>query len=634
MPAKRPAPTQATSPEYAVSAQQAPRVSTASQAPFEYSQPQSRRGSLALPPSVTAPSSDLPNAPPRPAATKRQPLQRSRTTSNDSETGSPAPSDVEGGKPRGPKRSGTGASRRKVIADRLIKSIETGQPISYCFHCGAIETPTWRRIYIKECEGTPTGLDSHEGEGETIGVEVLKDKATGEPLNRFIVRKSMKKTKDNPIGEDFEGKQVCNPCGLWFNKFRTMRPEEKWNRKAGTRNRRKPKVDGDAGPATDGPEPYSEAPFFTDQIGPEDDPVEDAEMPVDPRLDVAPVEKTGHVPSRPRANSMQARQPEQRRGSTQWNVSQRSVAMAREVQSSPVRGFHGSQQSPIEIEDVTPRPTRRLLFPSPRRDGEVKSLEDNRQVAVKTTVSAEGGADISTAVVKTTAPLKPGIELAFDHASDTKIFEAFTFDKENLAPALGVHDDDLSQLFEGSPTMAFKTPRKTPAKTVTTPRSMKQLSHLLKTPTPASRKRIPLTPNANAANAAIEGGMVVQQAVNDFMTSPSSSRYFLRSTPSRLERTPGRNGSSNPNSDNEISPWSRHLAQMLSDVNDGATSAGMGLTSPSSRQFGDFSDLPTFTTPGRIGLDSCDWEGLEGLLGSYDGSDEVDGSGRVEEDEQ
>ena len=122
--------------------------------------------------------------------------------------------------------------------------------------------------------------------------------------------------------------------------------------------------------------------------------------------------------------------------------------------------------------------------------------------------------------------------------------------------------------------------------------------------------------------------MVVQQAINDFMTSPSSTRYFLRSTPSRLERTPGgRNAinSSDPNSDNnngspEISPWSRHLAQMLSDANDGGSAGMEGLTSPSQRQFGDFSDLPTFTTPGRIGLDSCDWEGLEleGLLGSYD----------------
>ena len=517
-----------------------------------------------------------------------------------------------------------------------MKNIENGQPINYCFHCGAIETPTWRRIYVKECEGTPTGLDSHEGEGETIGVEVLKDKETGEPLNRFIVRKSMKKTKENPIGEEFEGKQVCNPCGLWFNKFRTMRPEEKWNRKAGTRNRKKQKDGGDAGPATDGPEPYSEAPFFTDQVGPEDDSLDDTELPIDPQLEDAPVDPMPAPSGRPRANSMQAQQQRPPDGEASWGGQRpRGTTMAREVQSSPVRGFNGSQHSPIEIEDATPKPIRRLLFPSPRGQGEVKSLEGHRQVAVKTTVAAgdEADADFNT-VVKTAVSLKPGIELAVDHASDANIFETFTFDKENLAP-LDINYDALAHLFEGSPSMVFKTPRKTPAKSVTTPRSMKQLSHLLKTPTPGSRKRIPLTPNADAANGATHGaggGMVVQQAVNDFMTSPSSSRYFLRSTPSRLERTPGRAGSSNNNSSDEVPPWSRHLAQMLSDANDGAGSTGMNLTSPSLRQFGDFENLPNFTTPGKLGLDGYDWEGLDGFLG-YDSSEGVEGPGRVEGEE-
>ena len=392
------------------------------QTPFDQSQ--SRRGSLALPPNPTAPSSDLPNAAPQPAAKSWPPIHRSRTTSNESEAGSPAPSDTEGGKPKGPKRSGTGASRRKVIADRLQKNIENGQPINFCFHCGAIETPTWRRIYIKECEGIPTGLDSHEGEGETIGVEVLKDKDTGESLNKFVIRKSMKKTKENPIGEDFEGKQVCNPCGLWFNKFRTMRPEAKWNRKAGTRNRKKQKDGGDAGPATDGPELYSEAPFFTDQVGPDEDSLEDAEMAIDPQLDAPAINPRPATWGRPRANSMQAQQQRPAVGGRSKTTSQLGATMAREVQSSPVRGFNGSQQSPIEIEDVTPKPTRRLLFPSPRQRGEIKSLGDHGQAAIKSSISAGGEIEGPIAVVKTAVSLKPGIDLAFDHASDTNIFEA------------------------------------------------------------------------------------------------------------------------------------------------------------------------------------------------------------------
>lgn len=75
-----------------------------------------------------------------------------------------------------------------------------------------------------------------------------------------------------------------------------------------------------------------------------------------------------------------------------------------------------------------------------------------------------------------------------------------------------------------------------------------------------------------------------------------------------------------------MTPWSRQFAQMLSDAND--TTAAF--TSPS-RHF-DFSDLPTFTTPGRL-LNDTDWEGLEGILSSefasYD-SGQGEGSGNVE----
>ena len=271
-----------------------------------------------------------------------------------------------------------------------------------------------------------------------------------------------------------------------------------------------------------------------------------------------------------------------RRGSDQegLNASELDAALTRTVQSSPA--FNGSQQSPIEIEDLTPRPTRRLLFPSPRRDGEVKSLDDNGQATLKSFSPQK-------------SMTKPGLDLTFEQTS-TNIFEAFTFDKENLAPPVdGTMDDDLSYLFEGSPSGLFKTPFKTPTKS--TPRS---LQHLTKTPTPASRKRNPLSPNANATNGANHGN------VNDFMTSPSSSRYFLRSTPSRISRTPR---SGNDAYTQDVSPWSRQLAQMLSDANDPAA------TFTSSNQQFEFSDLPTFTTPGRA-LAECDWEGLEGILSS------------------
>ncbi len=511
-------------------------------------------------------------------------MQRTRTSSNDSEAGSPAPSDNEG-RSRGPQRSGSGAQRRKLIEQRLETSLSKGEMPQFCSHCGAIETPTWRKIYVKECTGKPTLLDKAEGEGETIGVQVTeKDEVTG-VATKFLIRKTMKKTKDNVPGPGFEDAVLCNPCGLWFNKFKQMRPPSKWHRKAGTRKSKKQK-DGDEEPglSTDGFEPPSDM-FFTDQNAPDDD-FDSGEGSGDGQLEGQDVDDVMPPPNgRPRSNSMQVQQ--QRRGSGEggWKASQLDAALVRAVQSSPVR-WHGSQASPIEIEDLTPKPTRRLLFPSPKRDGEVNSLDDNGQVSLKSMPPTDIGASF---------PIKPGMELDFDQ-TNPNVFETFTLDKENLAPPADGAEDDLSYLFDGSPSALFRSPFKTPRKT-----PQKRTPHsnglLPTTPTPSSRKRKPMTPNANAANNAN------MNVVNDFMTSPASARYWLRSTPSRLERTPGRQSEAGQ----EVSPWSHHLAQMLSDANDTT------FTSPSRNL--PFSDIPTFTTPGMM-LDQCDWDGLEGILSS------------------
>ena len=555
-----------------------------------------RRSSLALPPRPAQPGSDAADGQIAPKA-KRKYTRRGRTdTAATSEAGSPAPSDTE----CRPRRTGAPAPDRSVvITNRLEQSIANGEIPKFCVHCGAIQTPTWRTLWVKEVNGKPGRLDTVEGEGETIAVESLDvDKNSGE-TTRFVVRKSMKKTKNMQPGRDFDSVSVCNPCGLWFIKYRAMRPSSKWAARTFSRKKSRAKgANGDDAPATDGIEPPSDA-FFTDQIGPEDA-VDDTEVLEAPRADHV-VSSVAPTRQRPRASSM--RPPQIRRGSyeARLNASQLNAALTRQVQSSPVRSI-GSQHSPIEINDITPKPTRRLLFPSPRRDGEVKSLDDNGQASLHATPPSNKGS-----AEKPISSLKLGGPPA--GTTDVSIFDAMVYDKENMAPGIAIDEDDLSHLFEGSPTAFFKTPLKTPPKETnqpqTTPRSQRPLNNLLKTPTQASRKRKALSPNPNAANGALPSTAL------DFMTSPASSRYFLRSTPSRADRTPG--------GVNEVSPFSRHLAQMLSDAND----QGAGFGSPSSGAF-DFSDLPTFTTPGRALGDGGDWgvemgESLSSEFAAFDG---------------
>ncbi|KAH9828927.1 hypothetical protein Tdes44962_MAKER02356 [Teratosphaeria destructans] len=561
--------------------------------------PESRRGSLALPPrpaqvaAAQSPAETQPQQPQRPQPPKRRSTKRTATEYDGSEAGSPAPSDTES-RPRGTKRSGTGAKRRMIIQQRLEAAIATGDMPTYCSHCGAIETPTWRKLYCKIVEGKPSALDEAEGEGETIQVEPLEWDDSTQEVCKFRIRKSLKKTKEVETElRDYETNTVCNPCGLWFTKFRNMRPQDRWHRKPTSRkNQKKKDQDGTDGLMTDGAEPQSEA-FFANPFGPDDaDHVSDFSQH-NKASDGAPQKQSAPQvrPIRPRASSMQ---PAARRhsGGGTMNASQMSSALQRAVQSSPPMPFRGSQDSPIEVEDLTPKPVRRLLFPSPRRAGEVKSLDDNGQMTLQ---AAPVDAPSKT------MPSKIDVHV---QNVDVSIFEAFTYDKENLAPGAAV-DDDLADLFDGSPGNTLKTPRKTPSKM--TPRSKRQLEHLLKTPTPPSRKlRSALSPNANAANHAT----LPTATANDFMTSPSSSRYFLRSTPSRQDRTPGRSSQRESVADNSLTPFSRHLAQMLSEADAAAAGADAFGTSPSKGGF-DFADLPNFATLGR-GLEGLEWEGVFG----------------------
>ncbi|KJX99233.1 hypothetical protein TI39_contig368g00002 [Zymoseptoria brevis] len=583
---------------------QAPRrVATSTTSPT-FEQPHdtgSRRESLALPPKpVARASSQSGNAAPK---QKRKPLQRSRTTYNESEAGSPAPSDTEG-RPRGQARSGSAAPRRKIIEQRLQASIANGEMPQFCTHCGAIETPTWRKIYVNKGEGKPSPLDYVEGEGETIGVEITEtDEVTNAPL-KYVIRKCMKKTKLFSPGQGFEETIVCNPCGLWFTKTRKMRPADKWHRKSNSRKSRKAK--GDESLLTDGVEPQSDA-FFTDQITLEDD-AEDGEAVEEATADSSepPADQPARR-NRPRAISMQS-QVRRASGADGGNGRiRRDAAMMRATQSSPVR-LRGSQASPIELEETPVKPTRRLLFPSPRRDGEEKSLDDGKSAARKSNLSSP-----PLPSEKTVKAAAKSVTIA--EQTDINVFEVFTNDQENLPPPLD-NDENYDDLFDGSPGTIFKSPflRRTPSKRTPTSQKVKHFDDLLKTPKQSTRKRKALTENPNCAN---------NPDLDAILISPSASRYFLRSTPSRVERTPGGRSVSggSQRAPVEMSPFSRHLSQMLGDATGTSEPA---FTSPSQQQF-DFSDLPTFD---HVDLD-MDWKGMSEILSSefvtYEGASNAAG---------
>jgi len=375
-----------------------------------------------------------------------------------------------------------------------------------------------------------------------------------------------------------------------------MRPAEKWNKNPRNSKKRQSKKDNLQSDMAEPQSDYPQSGFWTDALQADETNEEREKVSEEPE-DCDEPQMHPPVANRPRASSMQG-QSRRSEEQDQWNAATMDAALHRAIQSSPAR-FLGTQESPIELEDdLTPKPTRRLLFPSPRKDGEAKSLDDS---CIPMSTSKQSGG-------KTTRITNDPFQI------DTS-----TIDKENLPPF--DIDDDFSHLFEGSPSAFFKTPAKyTPRKTPTS-KSTAQFEALLATPTPSRRN--------------ISGGSVTTRTPNrgqdPFLPTFSSSE-----TKNLFPVTPSRNISNSnitsPSPSREImTPFTRHLTQLLNETSSAngemqglGMNFGLHVTSSSSRVasnalFGtpdkhgfDFSDMPTFMTPGRdYGFDFADLQAFE-----------------------
>lgn len=197
------------------------------QQPYELPQPQQRelnalavsekpaRGAAGL--SRTASSGDL-ALPPVPASDPIRPtLNRSQTWSGH-QTPHPA-SDIapipvvmetiERPVPRLRKGSevgtGSGVRRKQAIQSKLASSVAAGEMPPFCENCGAIETPTWRKAWVKIHCGTPEHVVISEEEGGVIAWQTLQTDSNGIICLYRIVKKSVLKTD-----EGFTEILLCN----------------------------------------------------------------------------------------------------------------------------------------------------------------------------------------------------------------------------------------------------------------------------------------------------------------------------------------------------------------------------------------------------------------------------------------
>lgn len=213
------------------------------------------------------------------------------------------------------KAARTAANVKERIHAQMVAAINEGKMPNYCMNCGAIETPTWRKVSMK---------DDNEGGEEGDG----KGKREKEVL-------------------------LCNPCGLWHGSHKTMRPQDYWDgkkeepapKKPRSKKKKKPVSPIPAQAARQPSEPCTEP-----IIVPDED--EEQGLPMPP----------------PSANStrrlaMTPKGDRSAKGSVpEWEAA--SAASKRAFQSSPARC--GSAASPIDLEspEAGSQSPRRLLFPT------------------------------------------------------------------------------------------------------------------------------------------------------------------------------------------------------------------------------------------------------------------------------
>lgn len=204
---------------------------------YELPQPQQReakasivsrkpaRGSVGL--GRTASSGNL-ALPPVPASDPIRPtLNRSQTWSghqpphpaSDMTPIPPVMETIERPVPRPRKGSeigtGSGVRRKQAIQSKLALSVAAGEMPPFCENCGAIETPTWRKAWVKIHSGTPEHVVISEEEGGIIAWQTLQTDRNGNICLYRIVKKSVLKTD-----EGFTEILLCNRKFCWLREFR------------------------------------------------------------------------------------------------------------------------------------------------------------------------------------------------------------------------------------------------------------------------------------------------------------------------------------------------------------------------------------------------------------------------------
>ncbi|KZZ96595.1 GATA transcription factor (Ams2) [Moelleriella libera RCEF 2490] len=284
------------------------------------------------------------------ASEKMTPLDAAMMTSND---GAPIPSSP-------PLRSNKNIVKKHAIKQRLEEAILNGEMPPYCSNCGAIETPTWRKIWTQDNDGVPEYCEYSIEPGKVTAIEILRRDADNKPTSHRLIKKSLGHDDDRAKWQEL---LLCNPCGIWLTKCKSHRPQDRWDKDASRLGQERRKRG--TGRSTSRPKKTrakgdkmlnltSDAYLPTDALGPIE--------PSSPKQHEADIPRFGYDGGDGNSGppgDLERHEGHFNPGSTHSRASNGS----------------GTAKSAVEMEfDEAVGSTMRLLFPSPRKDGVLKTL--------------------------------------------------------------------------------------------------------------------------------------------------------------------------------------------------------------------------------------------------------------------
>ncbi|UZP44250.1 hypothetical protein NXS19_012062 [Fusarium pseudograminearum] len=238
----------------------------------------------------------------------------------------------------------------------------------FCTNCGAIETPTWRKIWVQEHDGIPEYVEYSEKPGRVTAIEILNRDEDKKPLSYRLIKKTLGFDDDR---SKWSEKLLCNPCGIWIAKYHNHRPQDKWDNSFGHlgQSRKKRSSAGSDSQAKRSRTKSTSvpAPAPTAQVYAATDPLAPIQQSSPKQFDVRSMvtEANEDVVMGNMLNLM----ADDRR-----HIKDISQSVPGSTHSRVSRGT-GTAESPIEMDlDEELGCTRRLLFPSPRKEGAQKTL--------------------------------------------------------------------------------------------------------------------------------------------------------------------------------------------------------------------------------------------------------------------